>query len=84
MTARTKHGLKIAIRQDEPSANRHLAVIIVSPTTPEFRSLKWCAPSCEEFAYRFWIENRLWRSLHEKPHEADAELRRYLDHYRLR
>ncbi|MEV6703136.1 hypothetical protein AB0M68_39500 [Streptomyces sp. NPDC051453] len=26
-------------------------------------AILWCAPSFEEFAHRFWIENRLWHAL---------------------
>lgn len=26
-------------------------------------AISWCAPSFEEFAYRFWVENRLWRAV---------------------
>ncbi|GAA3221888.1 hypothetical protein [Actinocorallia longicatena] len=47
--------------------------------------IHWCAPTFEQFAYRFWIENRLWRKLH---HEPDAEPnpaeRHYLNHYSAR
>ncbi|MFD4695964.1 hypothetical protein [Streptomyces niveus] len=44
----------------------------------------WCAPSFEEFAHRFWVENRLWRAISdgELP-PAEAQLRDYLDHYVL-
>jgi hypothetical protein len=41
----------------------------------------WCAPSFEEFAYRFWIENRLWHALHDDDNDLDVAQRRYLDHY---
>lgn len=44
----------------------------------------WCAGSFEEFAYRYWIENRLWRALHARPAaELDADLAAYLAHYRV-
>ncbi|MFD8321870.1 hypothetical protein [Kitasatospora purpeofusca] len=43
----------------------------------------WCAPFFEHFAYRFWLENRLWRAVNERSDELlDAELKEYLDHYR--
>nr|BEK63591.1 hypothetical protein KPHV_08180 [Kitasatospora purpeofusca] len=43
----------------------------------------WCAPSFEHFAYRFWLENRLWRAVNGRSDEPlDAELKEYLDHYR--
>jgi hypothetical protein len=42
----------------------------------------WCASSFEEFAYRFWLENRLWYSVRDAGHEHDVASRRYLDHYR--
>ena len=48
-----------------------------------FAVINKCASSFEEFAYRFWIENRIWRHLHQ----ADAgallpEFAQYLAHYR--
>jgi len=44
--------------------------------------LYWCAGSFEEFAYRYWIENRLWRALHEdQTAELDPDLTDYLNHY---
>ena len=43
----------------------------------------WCAPSFEQFAYRFWIENRLSLALLIAPTEPLApELVDYLAHYR--
>ncbi|MQY07290.1 hypothetical protein [Actinomadura macrotermitis] len=44
----------------------------------------WCAPSFEQFAYRFWIENRIWTKLHGDPAVglAPAE-RQYMDHYNI-
>ena len=42
----------------------------------------WCAPSFEQFAYRFWIENRLWSALNEVRDEPlTPELADYLAHY---
>lgn len=42
----------------------------------------WCAPTFEEFAYRFWTENTLWyavgRTNRSKPAPAQQT---YLDHY---
>lgn len=44
--------------------------------------IHWCAPSFEQFAYRFWIENLLWRKLHDDPTaELGSAERRYLNHY---
>lgn len=43
----------------------------------------WCAPSFEQFAYRFWIENRIALVLLDKPPEPlTADLEAYLDSYR--
>ncbi|GAA1272178.1 hypothetical protein GCM10009665_70270 [Kitasatospora nipponensis] len=45
-------------------------------------SILWCAPSFEEFAYRFWAENRIWHALHGAgPAALGPTLRRYLAHY---
>jgi hypothetical protein len=42
----------------------------------------WCAPSFEEFAYRFWVENRLWRAVRSGDLSGlEPELREYLRHY---
>jgi hypothetical protein len=42
----------------------------------------WCAPSFEEFAYRFWVENRLWRAVHGGDlSRLEPHLRDYLRHY---
>ncbi|WP_405616977.1 hypothetical protein [Streptomyces sp. NBC_01508] len=45
-------------------------------------ALLWCAPSFEEFAYRFWIENRLWHATNGggSP-QLEPRLRDYLEHY---
>ncbi|MFI0960548.1 hypothetical protein ACH4S8_03855 [Streptomyces sp. NPDC021080] len=41
-----------------------------------------CAPTFEEFAYRFWIENHIWRTLHgDGPSGLDRRSRDYLNHY---
>ncbi|GAA2146305.1 hypothetical protein GCM10009760_35990 [Kitasatospora kazusensis] len=43
----------------------------------------WCAPSFEHFAYRFWLENRLWRAIHGNSAEPlDTAMQEYLDHYK--
>ncbi|MEV7952873.1 hypothetical protein [Streptomyces sp. NPDC088141] len=43
----------------------------------------WCAPSFEHFAYRFWLENRLWRAIHDSDAQPlDAAMQEYLDHYK--
>lgn len=40
-----------------------------------------CADSFEEFAYRFWLENRLWHELHGREREPlPAELAAYVAH----
>jgi hypothetical protein len=45
-------------------------------------AILWCAPSFEEFAYRFWIENRLWRAVHGGDlSQLEPRLRDYLRYY---
>ncbi|MEV7149255.1 hypothetical protein AB0O05_22485 [Streptomyces sp. NPDC093084] len=45
-------------------------------------AILWCAPSFEEFAYRFLIENRLWHALNgDAPPRLEPQLRDYLRHY---
>lgn len=45
-------------------------------------AILWCAPSFEEFAYRFWIENRLWRAVNGGDlSQLEPQLRDYLRHY---
>jgi hypothetical protein len=45
-------------------------------------ALLWCAPSFEEFAHRFWIENRLWYAVRGgAPAQLEPRLRDYLRHY---
>jgi len=40
-----------------------------------------CAPTFEQFAYRFIVESRIWRALHDgRP--LVPELDQYLAHYR--
>jgi hypothetical protein len=42
----------------------------------------WCAPSFEEFAHRFWVENRLWPAVHGGDlSRLEPQLRDYLRHY---
>jgi hypothetical protein len=42
----------------------------------------WCASSFEEFAYRFWVENRLWHAVRGSDLSGlEPELRDYLRHY---
>lgn len=46
------------------------------------RAIGWCAPTFEEFAYRFWVENRLWYATQDDdPSGLEPELRDYLSHY---
>jgi hypothetical protein len=45
-------------------------------------AILWCAPSFEEFAHRFWIENRLWHALNGGDlSQIEPRLRDYLRHY---
>jgi hypothetical protein len=43
--------------------------------------VSWCAPSFEQFAYRFWIENRLWDVLEDGGRDPEPAERDYLDRY---
>ncbi|MET1072556.1 MAG: hypothetical protein ABWY11_07920 [Umezawaea sp.] len=45
--------------------------------------VSWCAPSFEQFAYRFWIENRLSEVLTEGGRDLEPAERDYLDRYAL-
>ncbi|MEV6206705.1 hypothetical protein [Kitasatospora sp. NPDC051914] len=40
-----------------------------------------CAPTFEEFAYRFWVENRLWFAVHGEGPPSEPALAEYLAHY---
>lgn len=45
-------------------------------------AILWCAPSFEEFAHRFWIENRLWYGVNGGDlSQLEPQLRGYLHHY---
>lgn len=45
-------------------------------------AILWCAPSFEEFAYRFWMENRLWYAVNGNDLSGLApQMRDYLRHY---
>jgi hypothetical protein len=45
-------------------------------------AILWCAPSFEEFAQRFWIENRLWHALNgDDLSGLEPQVRNYLRHY---
>ncbi|MFE4520067.1 hypothetical protein ACFRMQ_38585 [Kitasatospora sp. NPDC056783] len=45
-------------------------------------AILWCAPSFEYFAYRFWIENRLWNVANgEGDTPLDSGMQHYLEHY---
>jgi hypothetical protein len=48
-----------------------------------FAKIFWCAPSFEQFVYRFWIENAIVDALFSDPKKAlTADQAAYLDHYR--
>ncbi|MET9555460.1 hypothetical protein [Streptomyces sp. NPDC006645] len=45
-------------------------------------AILWCAPSFEEFAHRFWIENRLWHAANDgELAQLEPLLSDYLQHY---
>ena len=45
-------------------------------------AILWCAPSFEEFAHRFWIENRLWHAVNGGDlSQLEPQLVTYLHHY---
>lgn len=79
------YGLEYALDDDTP-ANLHPGMFPANldpEDYDEYARIYWCAPSFEQFAYRFWIENRLWLALHHAPKEPLApELEDYLAHYR--
>lgn len=48
----------------------------------QLAAINWCAPSFEEFAHRFWIENRLWHEVNGGDvARLEPQLRDYLRHY---
>jgi len=48
----------------------------------DFGVIYGCASSFEEFAYRFWVENRIWRHLHDPDAgPLPPRLAGYLAHY---
>jgi|KBSMisStandDraft_5_1062788.scaffolds.fasta_scaffold513527_1 hypothetical protein len=48
----------------------------------DFGVIYRCASTFEEFAYRFWVENRIWRHLHDPDAgPLPPRLARYLAHY---
>ncbi|WP_331730541.1 hypothetical protein [Streptomyces sp. NBC_01174] len=45
-------------------------------------AILWCAPSFEEFANRFWLENRLWHAVNDGELPVlEPRLQDYLNHY---
>jgi hypothetical protein len=51
---------------------------------PDFAKICWCAPTFEQFAYRFWIENRILDALISRPEKPlTADLQAYLEHYQV-
>ncbi|GHH45751.1 hypothetical protein [Streptomyces candidus] len=45
-------------------------------------AITWCAPSFEEFAHRFWIENRLRHAVAaSRLPPLEPRLQDYLNHY---
>lgn len=45
-------------------------------------AILWCAPTFEEFAHRFWTENRLWHAVNGGDlSRVEPQLQHYLDHY---
>jgi hypothetical protein len=50
---------------------------------PGETEIVWCSPTFEEFAFRFWLESRIWRRLNGTVDEPlDEVMVRYLDHFR--
>ncbi|MFF1398845.1 hypothetical protein ACFVZD_34175 [Streptomyces sp. NPDC058287] len=48
----------------------------------QWAALCWCAASFEEFAHRYWIENRLWRIINDGDTSSlEPHLTAYLHHY---
>ncbi|AGK78220.1 hypothetical protein AB0N79_18790 [Streptomyces microflavus] len=45
-------------------------------------AILWCAPSFEEFAHRFWIENRIWHAVNDPDlPRLEPRLQEYVNHY---
>lgn len=44
--------------------------------------LFFCAPTFEEFLYRFWIENEIWFALSYEKTKLTKEQQAYVDHYK--
>ncbi|WP_106438111.1 hypothetical protein [Kitasatospora setae] len=44
-------------------------------------AIRWCAPSFEEFAYRYWAESRICRAYLDGEQPQDPRLLAYLAHY---
>jgi hypothetical protein len=48
----------------------------------DFRTIFWCAPSFEQFAYRLWVEARIAELLADGQEGLiTGDLRQYLNHY---
>jgi hypothetical protein len=66
----------------EDEARRGGAQTDLGPAQEQMTAILWCAPSFEEFAYRFWVENRLWRAVRAGDlSQLEPRLRDYLRHY---
>lgn len=52
-------------------------------TEDPYNVISWCAPSTEQFAYRFWIEGKLWfaASGDTSNNDLTPDMRAYLSHY---
>ncbi|HEV2635798.1 MAG TPA: hypothetical protein VGX23_11665 [Actinocrinis sp.] len=60
-------------------ALKELAAIAEDP----YGEFSWCAPGIEQFAYRFWIEGKLWFTLSgDSQDEPNPALDAYLAHYK--
>jgi hypothetical protein len=80
------YGLEFPVDDEETPAYRRpgaFPAYLDPGEYEEFARIYWCAPSFEEFVYRFWIENRLCRALQSVPEEPlPPELEDYVAYYR--
>ncbi|MFD8914474.1 hypothetical protein [Streptomyces sp. NPDC059575] len=65
-----------------PSGKAFVVYSVLYDLDDQQPTILWCAPSFEEFAHRFWMENRLWSALDKDELDGvEPELREHLSHY---
>ena len=71
----SRHSSEIMIAKVKTSVITLVIMLISVPVIAR------CAPTFEEFAYRFWVENRLWFAVHGDGPPSEPALAEYLAHY---